>query len=76
MKFSDFIDRLCYSDNMTIKIWLYDGGFATPIAMIHPDWDGTKPYLDREILSIRVEEANAWVIEFKIMLESLIYSVD
>lgn len=73
MTFGDFIDRLCYSDKMTIQIWLYDGGFANPIAMIHPDWEGAKNYSDRKISSIRFEEANAWVIELKIIFEECIF---
>lgn len=76
MRLCDFIDRLAYSDKMTIQIWLYDGGFANPIAMIHPDWDGANAYSHRKITSIRVEEANAWVVELKIILESAVYSED
>ena len=76
MKFGNFIDILCHSDRMTIRIWLFDSAFDTPIAMIQPEWQGVKNYSDREILSIRIDESNDWVIDFKIVLEPLIYSVD
>ena len=73
MKLGDFIERLCYSDKMIIQIYLYDGGFANPIAIVQPDWEGVKSYDDRNILSIRVEESNGWSLELKIILETPIF---
>lgn len=73
MKFGDFIDRLCYSDKMIIQLYLYDDGFANPIAIVQPDWEGVKPYVDRNISSIRVEETNGWSLELKILLETPIF---
>lgn len=73
MKFGDFIDRLCYSDKMVIQLWLYADGFANPIAIVQPDWEGAKTYSDRKITSIRVEESNSWTLELKIILETPIF---
>lgn len=72
-KFGDFIDRLCYSDKVTIQIRLYADGFDNPIAIVEPYWKGVEPYVDRKITSIRIEEFNSWVLEMKILLETPIF---
>lgn len=73
MKLKDFIERLCYSDKIIIQIYLYADGFANPIAIIQPDWEGVTPYANRNITSIRVEESNGWSLELKIILETPIF---
>lgn len=73
MKFGDFIDCLCFSDRLTIRLWLYDGGFDIPIAMIQPNWEGVSTYLDHKITEIRIDESNDRVIDLKIILETPIF---